>query len=48
MKIGEFVQKNPGAYEEIVLFVKKESLITHYIECIEKFKQYQALRDTFE
>lgn len=46
--IGEFIQKNPIAYEEIILCVKKQSLVTQFIACIEKFKQYHALQDIFD
>ena len=46
--IGEFIEKNPNAYIDIILCVKKQSLVMQYIQCIEKFKQYRALQAIFD
>lgn len=46
--IGEFIEKNPTAYGEIILCVKKQSLVTRYIECIENFKEHRILRNLFD
>ncbi len=46
--IGDFIRANPGAYSEIFLFVKKQSLITEYLKCIEKYKKYLEYRELFE